>query len=144
VDAMAEQLPLQPQALIYDLGDVVADGGIQRYAGADPEALQRFHHAPHAGAVAVVAQRIVQHVRIRTRPQRTALSIRRVDLIKLYVGGDPERDTRTVGPANDRPVDERQIVIAAGFRQHPSNSSPRFRMNPGRPPLTCYNSDVSL
>src|SRR5262245_62463176 len=63
VDAVAEQFPLQPDALVDDIGHVVAYGSIQGYAGADTEALELFHDAPYAGAIAVVTQRVVQNVR---------------------------------------------------------------------------------
>jgi hypothetical protein len=107
VDAVAEQFPLQPDALVNDIGHVVAHCGVQRYTGTQPEVLQRFHHTPYARPVAIVAQRIVQDVRIRTRPQRAALSVGRIDLVELDVGAHPKCNARTVGPTNDRPVDER-------------------------------------
>src|SRR5258708_40065585 len=77
---------------------------------------------------------------MRTRPQRAALSIGRIDFIKLDVGGNPECDVRIFWPGNNWPVDERQVIISAEVSQHYATRL----IHPGRPPLTCYNRDVLL
>ena len=119
VDAVAEQLPLQPDALVDDLGHVVAHRGVQRYAGA------RHRTAPALPSRAT---------RRRGCRSRAANSSERPDKDEATTAGpdrraDRARRTRCWGRPRMRrahrwanefsAVDERQIVVAAGFRQHP-------------------------
>jgi hypothetical protein len=63
VDAVGIELPVALRALLDDFRVVIAHGDVQRHRAAHAAFVHRVHHAPPAGAVAVVAIRILEHVR---------------------------------------------------------------------------------
>src|SRR5262249_34379816 len=107
---------------------------------ADTKSFERFHDTPHAGAVAIVAQRVVQHVRIGTRPDRAALTIRRIQFVELDVRTHPKCDARAIRPTDPWPIDQREIVVT-GRVAHCWLAQNVLRC---LSPLTCNVSDVSL
>ena len=111
VDAVGEELPAALPAGGGDVGEMIADGDVERDAAAHAVAVHGGHHAPDARAIAVVAPGIVQHVGHRTRPWRPRRIERRVELIVLDVGRAPERKTRTLGPCDLGPVVVGQVVV---------------------------------
>ena len=118
VDAVTEELPFQAHALFDDIGHVVAHGCIERDARAYVKLREGLHDAPDAGAIAVIAKRVVQDIRIWARPDRASLSVRRVQFVDLDVRGDPECNARAVWPADRWPIDQRQVCVAAGVPHH--------------------------
>ncbi len=97
VGAVRVELPAVVGAGLDDLGVVFANRHVQRHAAAHVAALHGLEHAPEAGAVAVVAVGIVQHIGRRTRPGRARRIARRVELVELDVRRHPERDPGAIG-----------------------------------------------
>src|SRR5262245_57852806 len=111
VDAVREELPAALPASGGDVGEMIADGDIERDAAAHAVAVHGRHHAPDAGAIAVVAPSIVQHVGHRARPWRPRWIERWVELIVLDVGRAPERKAGAPGPSDLGPVVVGQVVV---------------------------------
>ena len=111
VVAVSHPLPTELIGLLDNARIVRADVGVQRDGAFDAVLLHDLHHAPNTDAHAVVAPRIVQHVRIDRQvgePRRGA-----VEQEMLDIGDHPHRDARTVRPRQPRPVDDRRIFKAA-------------------------------
>src|SRR6266850_2481213 len=118
VGAVRIELPAALDTGLDHFRVVLAYRDVERHAAAHAAAVHRLRHAPEAGAVAVVAVRVVDDIRDRPRPRGARRVLRRVELVELDVRRDPERHARAVRPNDLRPPVVGQVVVEPGVPLH--------------------------
>src|SRR5262249_18483583 len=105
--AVTHPFPIELLAGLDHLGIALAYVGIERHRALDAVPLHHVHEAPYAGAVAVIAPGIIEHVGHEVHGRGGHRGRRPVEQKMLDVGNDPDRDACAVRQAPRFSVDDR-------------------------------------
>jgi len=109
VPSVGDPRPVPLQARAHDLGVPAADVGVEQDAGRDAVPVKAFDQPPDAHPRAVVAPPVVQRIRGQAGGAAEDAGRGFVDLVVLDVEAEVERNSRTPGPPDRRPLRNRTV-----------------------------------